>query len=160
MPIAPLPPCSTAERVSLVERLSVLPFPVREENTGQNDPGHHLAVLLESRDFWNDRSEETVDTAQREMDAELAAITDSLTRRWGTSRTVDLWPFTGWDACGEAAPPAPQPLLSLAMVAGDMRVWRVPESDRWVGLAVGQADPEWPLQLLAAVGKVSVLPSR
>jgi hypothetical protein len=51
-------------------------------------------------------------------------------------------------------------LLSLAAVAGDGRMWCVPESDRRMGLAVGQADLEWPLQLLAAVGEVSVLPSR
>jgi hypothetical protein len=36
-------------------------------------------------------------------------------------------------------------------------VWPLP-SGRWLALAIGQADPEWPFELLAAVGEASSLP--
>jgi hypothetical protein len=38
-----------------------------------------------------------------------------------------------------------------------MQMWRLPNSERWIGLAIGQADPEWQFQLLAAVGEASSL---
>jgi hypothetical protein len=43
-------------------------------------------------------------------------------------------------------------------LVGSMQVWRPPASGRWIALAIGQADAEWPLQLLAAFGEGSVLP--
>lgn len=45
----------------------------------------------------------------------------------------------------------------LCGVAGEVRVWRLRGAGRWVGLAIGQADPEWPLQLLVAVGEACTL---
>ncbi|MFF3787719.1 hypothetical protein ACFYY7_41600, partial [Streptomyces sp. NPDC001933] len=54
-------------------------------------------------------------------------------------------------------PPAREPLSFLCGVAGSMQTWRLPNSDRWVGLAIGQADPEWQFQLLAGIGDPSSL---
>ncbi|CAG7638509.1 hypothetical protein SBRY_30235 [Actinacidiphila bryophytorum] len=42
-------------------------------------------------------------------------------------------------------------------MAAGMQMWRLPDGRRWVGLTVGQADPEWQFQLLAAVGENSAL---
>ncbi|MEU6237655.1 hypothetical protein [Kitasatospora sp. NPDC047058] len=52
---------------------------------------------------------------------------------------------------------APEPLSFLSMVAGTMQVWKLPPTDRWLALAIGQADPEFPLQLIAAVGEATAL---
>ncbi|WP_405443081.1 hypothetical protein OG373_36885 [Streptomyces avidinii] len=36
---------------------------------------------------------------------------------------------------------APEPMGFLCGLAGSMQVWRTPASDRWIALAIGQADP-------------------
>ncbi|GAA4128539.1 hypothetical protein GCM10022416_04320 [Actinomadura keratinilytica] len=41
-------------------------------------------------------------------------------------------------------------------LSGKMLVWQRPDAGRWLALAVGQADPEFPIQLLAAVGEVPI----
>nr|WP_095878207.1 hypothetical protein [Streptomyces sp. TLI_235] len=46
----------------------------------------------------------------------------------------------------------PEPLDSLSMLACSMQVWPLPESGRWLALTVGQADTEFPLELIAVVG--------
>ncbi|WP_157876068.1 hypothetical protein [Peterkaempfera griseoplana] len=33
-----------------------------------------------------------------------------------------------------------------------LHVWRRPDADRWIGLAIGQGDKELPFELFAAVG--------
>jgi hypothetical protein len=38
-----------------------------------------------------------------------------------------------------------------------MQVWRLSGGDRWLGLAIGQADRELPIWLIAAVGDASSL---
>ncbi|MFD3698845.1 hypothetical protein ACFWUZ_22315 [Streptomyces sp. NPDC058646] len=113
-------------------------------------------MLRESQDFWEDRSEEVVEAAERELEADLAALAEILTSRWGHPETVELWPYLGSEG-PDPQHSAPEPLLFLCNVAGNMQVWRPPDSDRWLALAIGQADPEFPLQLLAAVGVASAL---
>ncbi|GAA3033773.1 hypothetical protein GCM10010519_69790 [Streptomyces lactacystinicus] len=150
-----------AAQLSIVDELSILPFPEREVRPGTDrrwgGPGHHVAVLGESRDFWEDRSEEIVEAAERELEADLHALTAVLADRWGDPATVELWPYLGFDD-PDPESAAPEPLGFLCNVAGTMRVWWLPSGGRWLALAVGQADPEFPFELLAAVGEESSLP--
>ncbi|MFF3959643.1 hypothetical protein ACFYY1_41715 [Streptomyces sp. NPDC001890] len=148
------------EQLSIIDGLSSRPFPDEEVRPGASGrwsgPGFHLAVLRESQDFWEDRSTEIVEAAERALEADLAALSAILTARWGAPETVDLWPCLGLDdPCPN--PPAREPLSFLCGVAGSMQTWRLPNSDRWVGLAIGQADPEWQFQLLAGIGDPSSL---
>jgi hypothetical protein len=151
---------STDDQLSTIDALSTLAFPDREVRPGSDGrwggPGYHLAVLRESRDFWEDRSEEVIEAAERDLEASLGVLAAALTRRWGDPETVDLWPYLGYDN-PDPGFVAPEPLNFLSMVASSMQAWRLP-SGRWVALAIGQADPEFPFQLLAAVGRASLLP--
>jgi hypothetical protein len=142
--------------LSIIDSLRSLPFPEEEGRPGADGqwggPGFHLAVLRESRDFWDDRSTETVEAAEQELEANLTALAVILTKRSGAPQAVDLWSYLGLDD------PDPdvttrEPLSFLCSVAGSMQMWRLPNSERWIGLAIGQADPEWQFQLLAVVGE-------
>lgn len=159
MPIQRQPAAARDRMLSVVDRLSVLPFPESESKPRATSewggPGYHLAVLRESQDFWEDRGEEVVEAAEREMEADLAALSDVLTARWGTPKPLDLAPYLSVDH-PDPEFCAPEPLCLLSGVAGSLLVWRPPASGRWVGLSIGQADPEWPLQLLAASSDVSL----
>ncbi|WP_405797645.1 hypothetical protein [Streptomyces sp. NBC_01506] len=161
---------STRDQLAMIDSLSARPFPERvEKGAGGgrwSGPGHHVVVLRESRDFWEERGEEIVAEAEREIEADHDALAAILTGRWGEPRTVDLSPYLSVgnpDADPDADPDpgfvAPEPMGFLCMLAGSMRVWRPAPAGRWIALAVGQADPEWPIQLLAAFGEASALPS-
>ncbi|UNZ15952.1 hypothetical protein [Streptomyces sp. 891-h] len=158
----------TDDQLSVIDSLCALPFPEQEGKPGRDGrwsgPGYHLVVLRESQDFWDDRSEEVVEAAERELEADLAVLAATLTDRWGSPQTVALWPYLGFDTddtydTDDPGPGsvAPEPFLFLSGVAGDMHLWRLPDSGRWLALTIGQADPEWPFQLLAAVGETSAL---
>ncbi|MFD0406990.1 hypothetical protein [Kitasatospora sp. NPDC127116] len=95
--------------------------------------------------------------AERELEADLHALTAVLADRWGDPATVELWPYLGFDD-PDPESAAPEPLGFLCNVASTMRVWWLPSGGRWLALAVGQADPEFPFELLAAVGEESSLP--
>ncbi|MER5700313.1 hypothetical protein ABT255_53450 [Streptomyces mirabilis] len=148
------------EQLSIIDSLSSRPFPGEKSRPGVNGqwsgPGFHLAVLRESQDFWEDRSVEIVEAAERELEADLTALSVILAGRWGAPETVDLWPYLELDAPDPDAA-AREPLSFLCGVASRMQMWRLPNSERWVGLAIGQADPEWQFQLLAGIGEASSL---
>lgn len=154
---------STTEQLSIIDTLSALPFPGEEGRPGTgrswSGPGFHLVILRESPDFWEDRSTEAVEAAERELEAGVAALTDILAGRWGAPEAVDLGPYLGFDDLGPEVG-AREPLDFLCGVASSVQVWRLPNSERWIGLAIGQADPEWPLQVLAAVGEASSIVRR
>ncbi|WP_458248333.1 hypothetical protein [Streptomyces sp. MAI_2237] len=76
--------------------------------------------------------------------------------RWGTPEAVDLWPYFAFDDPDSTAT-SRGPLCFLCGVASSMQVWRLPSSELWVGLTIGQADPEWPFQLPAGIGETSSL---
>jgi hypothetical protein len=38
-----------------------------------------------------------------------------------------------------------------------MQMWQVPSTGRWLGLTIGQADREFPFELLAAIGETATL---
>jgi hypothetical protein len=147
----------TPDLLAAVDRLTALPFPVSDQPAlwrgTWGGPTYLMTVLRESHDFWEDRSEEVVEAAQRELDAACDALAAELTARWGPPRSVDLWPDPG---LGEGRPdaddPFPEPFESLRLVASHVAVWRIPDSDRSLVLTIGQADAEFPLQLLGAVG--------
>ncbi|MFD8749754.1 hypothetical protein ACFV0O_02015 [Kitasatospora sp. NPDC059577] len=151
----------TDDQLSIIDELSTLPFPKREGRSEKDrswgGPGYQVAVLRESQDFWDDRSEEIVEAAEQDLEADLAALTAVLADRWGDPATVDLWPYLGFDN-PDPEFVAPEPLGFLCNVAGSMRVWRLRPSGRWLALAIGQADREFPFELIAAVGEASLLP--
>ncbi|MFB9833669.1 hypothetical protein [Actinoallomurus acaciae] len=141
---------TTRDLESIVDDLLSLPFPPPPpRDDGSGGPGHHLRVLRASRDFWDDRDEEIVEAAEEEIDAALRALATALTARWGEPETIDLEPYL-W-----SEDPAPEPIIRLCQVSGSMLVWRRP-AGRWLALTVGQADPEFPIELLAAVGEASI----
>ncbi|MDQ0795459.1 hypothetical protein [Streptomyces sp. B1I3] len=151
------PPVSTGARLALIDTALALPFPAGEESEDSgvrsSGPGYHLITLQASRDFWDDRSPELVEPAEQEIEDEFGVLATALTGRWGEPETVDLWPYL---EAVDGSPP--EPMGQLCSLAGSMQVWRVPGSGRWIGLAVGQADPEFPIWLLAAVGGTGTLP--
>ncbi|GAA3713269.1 hypothetical protein GCM10022224_093520 [Nonomuraea antimicrobica] len=110
--------------------------------------GYHVYVLKASQEFWDGRGEEVVEAAEEEIAAAYEALATVLTERWGRPEAVDLWPWL------ESEAPAPEPMDQLCQLSDRMVVWRPGGADgRWVALVVGQADPEFPIQLLAAVGE-------
>ncbi|MFF5212936.1 hypothetical protein [Streptosporangium sp. NPDC000396] len=151
---------TTEDRLAIVDDLLVLPFPAMDtresprKDTWQgyrsSGPGYHVYVLQASQDFWDDRGEEIVEAAEQEIDATLQVLVTALTTRWGAPETIDLWPYL------ESEGPAPEPMITLCQLSGEMLVWRRPEAGRWVALAVGQADREFPIVLLAAVGETPI----
>ncbi|MEV4191212.1 hypothetical protein [Streptomyces toxytricini] len=151
---------SVEEQVSIIDNLIGLPFPEGEARTphGWGGPGHLIAVLRESRDFWDAPDVEAVTVAEEELEADLAALVALLAARWGRPAVVDLWPCLGLDDFDQPGVEAPEPLGSLCNLAGSLHAWRLPSTGRWLGLTIGQADREFPLQLLAAVGEAATLP--
>ncbi|MBG0568632.1 hypothetical protein [Actinoplanes aureus] len=139
------------DQLRLIDELLARPFPAHEtqDELCSSGPGHHLSVLQASRDFWDDPSTEVVEAAEQEIDVAFQSLVSALTSRWGKPEPVDLDPYLWTEE------PAPQPMLQLSSLSGLMLIWRQP-SGRWVALAVGQADREFPVMLLAAVGNAPV----
>ncbi|MEU8150918.1 hypothetical protein [Nonomuraea sp. NPDC048901] len=142
---------TTEDQCAIIKDLLSLPFPQERARVGNRSsgPGYHMRVLQASQDFWDDRSEETVEAAEEVIDTAYRELETTLTARWGSPETVDLEPYL-W-----AEDPAPEPIDELCQLSGQMLVWRRPEAGRWVALAIGQADREFPIELLAAVGALS-----
>jgi hypothetical protein len=140
------------DRLGIVDDLLVLPFPAEDtwEGDRSSGPGYHVRVLQASRDFWDDTSEEIVLAAQEEIDTALQAMLVALTARWGGPEPVDLEHYL-W---GESA--VPEPVNQLCQISAEMLVWRRPDAGRWVALAVGQGDREFPIELLAAIGEAPI----
>jgi hypothetical protein len=109
------------------------------------DVDHHVVRLSASREFWEDRSEEVVDPAREAIEREHDLLARALSERWGPGAVVQLW---------DGGPP---PHFDDAVAdffcnwTGVMLAWACPELDRWVGLAVTQADPELPFELFVGV---------
>lgn len=104
-----------------------------------------LRVLQASRDFWDDRSAEVVEAAWAEINAAFEALARDLTVRWGEPEVVDLEPYL-W-----SEDPVPAPIEQLCQCSTEVHVWLA--DGRWVGLAIGQHDAEFPVELLAVVGE-------
>lgn len=163
MPIQPRSAGSAEAQLSVIDALIALPFPEQEGQSraqhGWGGSGYHIAVLRESRDFWDVPGPETITAAEEELEADLTSLVTVLAGRWGSPTVVDLWPCLGLDNPDYPdIEEAPEPLGSLSMLAGSMQMWQVPSAGRWLGLTIGQVDRELPFELLAAVGKASTLP--
>ena len=143
----------TQDRPAIIDSLLSLPFPGERTEQRTRDgyhlsgPGYHVYALHATQDFWDDRSEEIVEAAEKEVDAILRALVAALTTRWGTPEAIDLVPYL-W-----AEDPAPEPMNQLSGLSSEMLVWQRPDAGRWVGLAVGQQDAEFPIEVLAAVAE-------
>jgi hypothetical protein len=112
--------------------------------------GERVAVLHATRDFWDDPDDDVIEAAEAEIEVAHEAVRSALTARWGESEKVDLAPYLWADE------PVPEPVGQLAAFCGSMLVWRPAVTDRWVGLAAGQHDAEFPIQLVVAVGDTPI----
>jgi hypothetical protein len=133
-----------------------LPFPATEcrDESRYSGPGHHLLVLRASRDFWDDPEAGVVREAHRDIEADFLALVNAIAARWGEPETVDLWSY---QKAAEPSRPMPQPIADVRMLTRSMPVWRVPETNRWLSLAIGQEDKELPFELLAAADELTTL---
>ncbi|SFH04738.1 hypothetical protein [Streptomyces mirabilis] len=162
MPIQPRSAGSAEEQLSIIDALIALPFREQdgrlETRDGWGGPGHHIAVLRRSQDFWNARDPQTFTAAEEDLEADLSALVTVLAGRWGSPSVVDLWPYLGLDHPDYPnVEEPPEPLNSLCNLAGSMQMWQVPSTGRWLGLTIGQADREFPFELLAAIGETATL---
>jgi hypothetical protein len=144
------------EYVSLIDELIARPFPAvsYQSESGCGGPGHHLRILQESEDFWDDPYYEASREAEERLEADLRALTVVLAARWGEPRTVDLWQYLQAGCQGDVVP---EPVNTLCQQATSMQVWPLPGSGRWLALTIGQGDKELPFELIAAVGEASAL---
>ncbi|MEU9980751.1 hypothetical protein [Streptomyces sp. NPDC050856] len=138
---------TTARHLATVDALRSRPFPAQRgrSDVGDSGPGHHIAELATSEDFWEDdgtRRELTGDQFEAEREA-LAAV---LSGRWGRPQVFSLWSLLERGLAGE---PLPEPWGTLSGSVPDVHLWRV--DGRWLALGVSQWDKELPFQLLAVV---------
>ncbi|MFH9353140.1 hypothetical protein [Kitasatospora sp. NPDC017646] len=147
---------TTEQYLSTIDALTVQPFPEMTyvDASGGGGPEHHVRELRVSRDFWDDDDGQAWVTAEAELQACLEDLSARLTARWGNASVVDLGPCLSAGCEGE---PVPEPLDYPSQQAVSMQVWPLPDSGRWLALAIGQADKELPLILFAVVGRASAL---
>ncbi|WP_017624596.1 hypothetical protein [Nocardiopsis chromatogenes] len=161
---------TTQDLEAIVDDLLALPFPREQEWEGdrRGGPGYHVRVLRTGQDFWEDGGEEAVGAAEEEVDIAFQGLVEALTTRWGEPEPVDLTPYLDREPVEQpfidpfglrtprAEDPVPEPISQLCMLTSTMLLWRPPESGRWVSLAVGQNDREFPIELLAAAGDAPI----
>ncbi|MFJ9871166.1 hypothetical protein [Streptomyces sp. NPDC101165] len=147
---------TTEEYISTIDAMVVQPFPevTYVDSSGEGGPEHHVRELQVSRDFWDEDDGQAWAKAEAELQACLNDLAARLTTRWGHAFVVDLGPYLSASCEGE---PVPEPLDYLSQQVVSMQVWPLPDSGRWLALALGQADKELPLILFAAVGRASAL---
>ncbi|MFD8163304.1 hypothetical protein [Streptomyces malaysiensis] len=144
---------STADHVATIDQLRARDFPAQRTADGWvvSGPGFHVADLRVSEDFW-DADLTRVEEVLEEFEAELGALVQVLTLRWGAPEVLDLTDSLERSAMGEPVPP---PLDTLCGYVPELSVWRL--DGRWVGLGVGQGDRELPFQLLVAIGELGAI---
>ncbi|TJZ59266.1 hypothetical protein FCH28_04020 [Streptomyces piniterrae] len=140
------------EYLTAIDRLRLRDFPAQPGCAAmvESGPGFHIADLRVSGDFW-DADLTEVAAALDEFEAELTALVQALSLRWGPPGILDLGAHLERSAMGIPVRP---PLDSLCGYVPQMYGWRV--AGRWVGVGVGQGDRELPFQLLVAVGEEDV----
>ncbi|MFB6820192.1 hypothetical protein ACFCXA_01195 [Streptomyces virginiae] len=147
---------TTEEYLSTIDALAVQPFPeaTHVDASGEGGPEHHVRMLRVSREFWDDDDGQAWVEAEADLRACLDDLAARLTARWGNAFVVDLGPYLSAGYEGESVP---EPIDYLSQQVVCMQVWPLPDSGRWLALALGQADKELPLILFAAVGRASAL---
>ncbi|MET9468745.1 hypothetical protein ABZY44_28925 [Streptomyces sp. NPDC006544] len=147
-------PATPEACLPLIDGLATRPFSetVFQDATGDGGPDHLIRVLHRSRDFWDAEDLQVWEQVDAELSACLDALIAVCTARWGDPLVVDLWAGCGDEYGDDAGDDVPEPLRTLGQVTTSMHAWPLPGGDRWLGLALGQADKELPMELLAAVG--------
>ncbi|ARF58968.1 hypothetical protein [Streptomyces gilvosporeus] len=138
---------TTGEQLTVIDALRRRPFPVRRERSaaGESGPGFHMARLWESAPLW-DADPADAREIREDCAAELAALTEVLSLRWGAPGVLDLAPALERTAMG--LPVAP-PLDLLCGLVPRLHTWRA--DGRWLALGGGQCGPEQPCQVLVAI---------
>ncbi|WP_225828948.1 hypothetical protein [Streptomyces naphthomycinicus] len=138
-----------AECLTLIDLLCAREFPAAHGRTehGESGPGHHIAALQTSEEFWEgDGSEREATWAQYEADRD--GLAERLAERWGTPQHVSLYSVFDRTMAGEDIA---EPWAGLSGHVPDVQLWQEPGTGRWVALAVSQWDKELPFQLLGIV---------
>ncbi|MFI0714863.1 hypothetical protein ACH4SK_30400 [Streptomyces inhibens] len=143
---------TTDRHLAAIDLLRLREFPAERARSAmvESGPGFHIAGLRVSQEFWDADLTEVAE-AEEEFDAELTALVQALSLRWGEPGILDLAPHLERMARGIPVRP---PLDTLCGYVPRMHGWRV--AGRWVGVGVGQGDRELPFQLLVAVGEGDV----
>ncbi|GGT42425.1 hypothetical protein [Streptomyces purpureus] len=141
---------TTAKHLATIELLRTRPFPETSTTTdlGSGGPGHHIAELATSEDFWEDDGTRRL-AVEEQYEAERDALTVVLGERWGPPQIFSLWSVLDRSMDGEDTP---EPWGVLSNHTPDLHLWRV--DGLWLGLGVAQWDKELPFQLLAVVTEV------
>ncbi|MER0484551.1 hypothetical protein ABR737_40545 [Streptomyces sp. Edi2] len=140
---------TTDAYLAAIDRLRLRDFPAGPARSAmvESGPGFHIAGLRVSQEFWDADLAEVAEAAE-EFEAELTALVQALSLRWGEPESFDLADHLERSARGLPVPP---PLDTLCGYVPRMHGWRV--QGRWIGVGVGQGDRELPFQLLVAVGE-------
>ncbi|MFE1175333.1 hypothetical protein [Streptomyces sp. NPDC058773] len=137
------------EHLTVIDRIRLREFPAApgRSATVESGPGFRIAGLRVSGEFWDADVTEVTET-EEEFTAELTALVQALSLRWGPPETVDL------TACLERTAqglPVRPPLDTLCGYVPRMHTWRV--QGRWIGVGLGQGARELPFHLLVAVAE-------
>ncbi|MEW1646118.1 hypothetical protein [Streptomyces sp. NPDC091219] len=136
--------------LATIDLLCARDFPAEYGRTdvGTGGPGCHMAELATSGDFWEGGRTERAETEARyELDRD--ALGERLTERWGAPGTLSLGGVLERSLSG--GEDIPEPWASLSAHVPDVRLWKQPETGRWIALGVSQWDKELPFQLLAVI---------
>ncbi|MFD5122677.1 hypothetical protein [Streptomyces sp. NPDC058385] len=146
---------TTEEYLSTIDALVVQPFPevTYVDPSGEGGLGHHVRELQVSRDFWDDDNGQAWVEAEADLRTCLDDLAARLTARWGSAYVVDLGPYLSTGCEGELVP---EPLDYLSQQVVTMQVWPLPDSGRWLALAIGQADKELPLILSVTLAEIGM----
>ncbi|WP_320784679.1 hypothetical protein [Streptomyces sp. CRN 30] len=138
-----------AQHLAVIDRLCSADFPTEHGRweAGTAGPGHHVAELRTSTDFWEDDGTER-EAVAAQYEAERDALSERLAERWGAPDVFSLWSVLVRSMEGEDVP---EPWGVLASHVPDVHLWREAGHGRWVALGVSQWDKELPFQLLALV---------
>ncbi|GAO10615.1 hypothetical protein NCG97_03355 [Streptomyces lydicamycinicus] len=141
------------KHLTVIDRLRLREFPAVPDRSAmvESGPGYHIAGLRVSEEFWDADAAEVAE-AEEDFTAELTALVQALSLRWGAPETVDLGAHLERTARGLPVRP---PLDTLCGYVPRMHGWRV--QGRWIGVGVGQGARELPFQLLVAVGEGTVV---
>jgi hypothetical protein len=113
----------------------------------------HIDVTATNEFYGLDAS--ALAQAEALFETDLRALLNALRSQWGESTHVELAGvlFSPQPASTTGVPP----LQVLSDFMDEIEVWRL--ADRWIGVGIGQLDPDAPLRIVAAVGCVSDLPT-
>lgn len=139
-----------AGHLATIDRLRALAFPEVPGSTelGYSGPGHHVAALARSEEFWEDDGTRRLEV-EEQYEADRDALSERLRDRWGPPQVFSLWSVLERGMEGEEIP---EPWGVLSNHTPDLHLWRA--DGHWIGLGVSQWDKELAFELLAVVTTV------